>query len=96
MRPAGRHEVDGLDRAQGNHPGIAARVAHHAHGLHRQEHGEGLTGLVVPAGAVQFFDEDGIGTAQHVAVFLLHFAQNAHAQAGAGERMAVHLSLIHI
>ena len=39
---------------------------------------------------MELFDEDRIGTAQKVGVFLLHFAQNAHAQAWAWERVAVH------
>jgi hypothetical protein len=36
----------------------------------RQEHGEGLAGLVVPVGGTQFVDEDGVGTAQQVGVIL--------------------------
>src|SRR5450830_1420183 len=46
--------------------------------------GHGLEGRVA-----QLFDEDGVGAAQQVGVFLLDFAEDAHAQAGAGERMAV-------
>ena len=37
----------------------------------------------------QFLNKDRIGLAQQVGVFLLHLAQNPHAQAGAGERVAV-------
>jgi hypothetical protein len=40
-------------------------------------------------GGAQFLDEDGVGAAQQVGVFLLHLAQDAHAQARAGERVAV-------
>jgi len=45
---------------------------------------------VVPVGSAQFVDEDRIGTAQQVRIILLDFAEDAHAQARAGERMPVH------
>ena len=48
--PVGGHEVLGLDGADGHDVGVGAAVAHHAHALHRQEHGEGLGGLAVQAG----------------------------------------------
>ena len=73
------HEVDGFHGAQGDDPFVAEAVADYADGLHRQEHGEGLAGLVVPVGVVQFLNEDGVGFAQDVSVLLLHFAENAHA-----------------
>ena len=38
----------------------------------------------------QLLDEDRVGAAQQVGVFLLHLAEDAHAQARARERMAVH------
>lgn len=89
VRPAGGHEVDGLHGAQRDHPLVAAAVADHAHGLHRQEDGEGLAGLVVPAGVVQLLDEDGVGLAQDVGVLLLHLAEDAHAQARPREGVTV-------
>ena len=88
-RPVGGHEVLRLHGAQGDHVFVGAAVAHHADDLDRQEDGEGLAGLVVPVGGAQFVDEDGVGAAQQVGVFLLHFAEDAHAQAGAGEGMAI-------
>jgi hypothetical protein len=45
VRPAGGHEVDGLDRAQRDDVGVLAVVADDADGAHRQEHGEGLGDL---------------------------------------------------
>ena len=45
--------------------------------------------LVVEAGLAELFDEDGIGFAQQVCVFALHFAEDANAKARARERMAV-------
>ncbi|MDT4821147.1 hypothetical protein FQZ97_543100 [compost metagenome] len=44
-------------------------------------------GLVL--GVAQFLDEDRVGAAQQFGVFVLDFAQDAHAQARAGERVAV-------
>src|SRR5690606_34985650 len=37
VRPVGGHEVDGLHRAQRDHPLVGAGIADHAHRLHRQE-----------------------------------------------------------
>src|SRR6185312_2640479 len=89
VRPARRHEVDGLDRAQRDHPFVGAAVAHHAHRFHRQEYREGLADLVVPAGSAQFFDEDAVALLQELRMLALHLAQDAHAQARARERMAI-------
>ncbi len=89
MRPMRRHEIDGLHRTQRDHPLIRTRIPHHAHRLHRQEHGKRLAGLVVQIGLAQFVDEDRIGLGQQFGVFALHFAEDAHAQARARERMAV-------
>ena len=82
--------------AQGYNIFVGAAVAHDAHALDREEDGEGLAGEVVPglaAGTVgevaQLFDEDGVGFAQQVGVFLFHLAEDAHAQTGAGEGVAI-------
>jgi hypothetical protein len=40
-------------------------------------------------GGAQLLDEDGVGAAQQVGVVLLHLAEDAHAQARAGEGVAV-------
>src|SRR5574337_1176486 len=89
MCPAGGHEVDGLHGTQRNHPFVGARITDHADRFHRKEHREGLTGLVVQIGLAQFVDEDRVGACQQLGVFALHFAQDAHAEAGPRERMAV-------
>src|SRR2546427_5957436 len=44
---------------------------------------------VVQIRLAQLINEDGIGLGQQFGVFALHFAQDAHAQARARERMAV-------
>lgn len=89
MRPAGGHEVDGLHGAQRYDVFVAAGVADDADGFDRQEDDEGLAGFVVEAGGVEFLDEDVVRQAQGVGVFFLYFAEDAHAQAGAGEGVAV-------
>src|SRR5690606_33821347 len=89
VRPARRHEVHRLDGAQGNHVVVAAGVALDAHGPDRQEDGEGLADVVVEVVDAQLLDEDGIRLPQAVRVLLLHFAQDAHAEAGTGEGMAL-------
>ena len=67
---------------------VAAAVPGHADARDREVDGEGLADFVVPAGVAQFLDEDGVGGAEFVGVFLFHFAEDAHAQARAGERVA--------
>src|SRR5512142_1132501 len=81
LGPVGGHEVLGLHRTQRHHVVVGAAVTHDADRLHRQEHGEGLRGFLVPAARAQFLDEDGVGPAQQVGVFALHFAEDAHAEA---------------
>src|SRR5690606_1175108 len=89
VRPAGGHEVDGFHGAQGDDPGVAAAVADHADRLDRLEDHEGLADLVVPVEVAQFLDEDVVGATQQVGVFLLHLAEDAHAQARTWEGVAV-------
>src|SRR5450759_5308812 len=94
FRPGRGHEIAGDHGAQRDNVIVGAAIAHHADAFYRQEHGEGLRNLVVPAHAIvvpgiaQFFDEDGIGAAQQFGVFALHFAEDAYAEAGAGEGVA--------
>jgi hypothetical protein len=89
LGPVRGHEVLGLHGAQRHHVFVGAAIAHHADALHRQEHGEGLAGLVVPVGGAQLVDEDGVGAAQQVGEVLADLAQDAHAQAGAREGVAI-------
>ena len=83
MCPAGGHEIDGLDGAQGNNPRVAARVTDNTNGTNGQEHGECLADFVVPIRAMQLFHKNGISTAQDVAVLFLYFTEHANAEAGA-------------
>ena len=51
-RPVGRHAVDALDGADRDDVLVGALVAHHADGLHRQQHGERLPERAVEPGGV--------------------------------------------
>ena len=84
----GGHAVGAGDGAQGADVVVGAPVAHHADGLDRQQHREGLPDRVVQPGVADFFEIDRIGLAQDVAAFLGDFAGNADREAGAGEGMA--------
>ena len=83
------HKVDGFHCTQGNDPVVFTAIAHYADGAHRQEHGKRLAHFVVQVSFVQLFDEDSVRTTQQVAVLFLHFAQHAHAEARARERVTV-------
>ena len=87
--PAGGHEVRGDHGPQRDHVRVAAGVANHADGLHRQEDGERLGHAVVEARAAKLLDVDGVGFAEHLDVFRADFAEHPHAQARTGERMAM-------
>src|SRR5438034_514531 len=80
-------EHPGPQRAQAHDVLIGPPVAHHADGLHRQQHGEGLPDLVVEAGLSNLIDIDRIRVAQDVELFLRDLAGAADREAGAGERM---------
>ena len=60
MHPVGGHGVLADHGAKGDGGFVAALIAFHADGLHRQQDGAGLPGLLIPAGFPQFLDEDGI------------------------------------
>ncbi len=87
-RPVGRHEVVGLDGPEGDDVLVGPAVPHHADGLDRQEHGEGLADLPFQPGGPELFEEDRVGLAEDVEPLAGHLAQAAHRQAGAGERVA--------
>mgnify|MGYP001411570002 CR=1 FL=1 len=89
MRPAGGHEIDSLDSTKGHHILVAAGVPDHAYRLDRQEDRKGLTGLVVEIRTVKLFQENGVGAAQDIGIFLFHFTENTHAQTRPRERVAV-------
>ena len=55
-------------------------IAHYANGTYWQEDGERLADFVVQIRFTQFFNEDGVSTAQQVTI-LFHFSQNTNAKA---------------
>src|SRR5439155_104950 len=89
-RPVRGHEIGRLHCAQRDRVLVRPAVAHDADRADRQEHGEGLRDLIVPAGATQFLDEDRVRTAQQLCTLARHLAQNAHAQPRAGKWMPKH------
>src|SRR6185503_16835819 len=58
-------------------------------GANGEEDGERLAGAVVEVVFAELFDEDRVGAAEKVGVFLADFAEDADAEAGAGEGMAM-------
>src|SRR6185437_12109872 len=69
---------------------VTARVAHHADGLDRQQHGKGLPDRVIKTGVADFLEIDRVGLAQDVEHFARDLARNADGEAGAREGMALH------
>src|SRR5450631_3093024 len=82
------HAVGRGHRAQADDVFVGAAVAHHADGLHRQQHGKRLPDLVVEAGFSNLIDIDGVGVAQDVEFFRGDLAGAADGEAGSWERMA--------
>lgn len=62
-------------------------VAHDAHRLQREQHGEALPNLTIPAGITQFLLHDGVGLAEDIQPLTGHFADYADGEAGTGERL---------
>ena len=85
----GGHAVGRGDGAQRADIVVGARVAHHADGAHRQQHGEGLPDRVVEPGLPDLVEIDGVGLAQDGELLLGDLAGNADGKAGAREGMAV-------
>src|SRR6185437_13781094 len=83
--PVGRHAVLGMDGAQGAGKAVGAEVTHDPDAADPQQNGEGLPEAVVPAGALDLLDRDGVGLLQQVDFLRGHLAQYAHRQAGAGK-----------
>ena len=81
--------VNGVDGADGDGVVVAAAAVLDAGGLDGDEDGEGLPGLVVPAGLGQLLGDDGVGLAQHGQRRAGDGADVADAQRRAGEGMAV-------
>src|SRR5918996_5096969 len=83
-----RHAVDRGDRAQRADRLVGAIVAHHAHGLYRQQHRERLPDRIVQAGRTDLREEDRIRLAQNLEALLRDLAEDADREAGAGEGVA--------
>ena len=90
--PVRGHEVLAGHGPQGAHPLEGALVPHDAHGLHGQQHGEGLARPGVPAALPEFLEEDGIGVLQDGGPLAGDGAGQAHGQTWSREGMPlVHL-----
>src|SRR3569833_62372 len=87
--PVGCHEVDRFDGAQGDDVIVTATVAHDSDGADGKENGESLTRAVVEIVFAELFDEDGVCAAEEVCVFFADLAEDADAEAGAREGVAV-------
>ena len=85
--PVGGHAIDAGNGAEGANVLVRAQIAHHPHGLHRQQHRKGLPDLIVEPIALQLVNEDRVGLAQQVQRLTVDRPQHTHGQAGAGERM---------
>src|SRR5690606_35528314 len=86
--PVGGHGVLGLDDAQRDDVGVVALVADDADGLDRQEHGEGLPDLPIPAALHHFVLENGVGLTENLETGRGDVAGDTPAEAGAGEWLA--------
>jgi len=78
-----------LHRAQRDDEFVRAVVADHADRLDRQKHRKRLADFVIPTVLLQLFEINRIGLAQQVGVFFFDFAEDAHTEAGPGERMTL-------
>ena len=87
--PVGGHTVCRGHGTQGDGLLVGAEIAHHADRLDRQQHGEGLPDVVVNAEIVQFLDKDPVGLLQQLNLFRCYVAEDADAEAGAGERVSL-------
>ena len=85
--PFGSHGVFRNHSAEADGLLVAAFVAFDAHGFDGEQSGVGLPGLLIPAAAAEFADEDGIGLLGDVDALGSDLAGDAHGEAGAGERM---------
>ena len=82
------HPVDRCHRPKRTGIVVAAPVAHHAHGAHRQQGHEGLPDRIVQPVAPDLVQIDGIGPAQDRQLIAGDLARAADRQARTGEGMA--------
>src|SRR3954451_19926829 len=81
----GGHAVDGGDGAERADVLVGAQVAHDAHGLDREEDGEGLPDGVVEARGADLLEVDTVGLLQGGDAVRRDGAGHADGEAGAGE-----------
>src|SRR5690606_27730186 len=72
---------------------ISPAIAHDAHGLHREQHGEGLPDLVVLARLADFVEIDRIGLTEDVELFAGDAARAADGKARSREGVAANKAL---
>ena len=84
------HEIGGSDGAQGHGVIIGAFIPHDAHAAHVGQSCVILIDFLVEAGLGDFLAPDGVGILHDGNLFGGHFADDADAQAGAGERLTAH------
>ena len=87
-RPVGGHAVEAFDRANRDGELVGARIAHHAHALHRQQHGEALPEPLVPARPAHFLGDDGVGRCSSASRSRVIAPSMRTARPGPGKRLA--------
>ena len=87
VRPVGRHAVGAGDGAEADGLLVRPKVAHHAHRLHGQQHGEGLPNVAVLARRAELVEPERVRAAEQIEALRSHGAKVAHGQPGPGERV---------
>lgn len=89
MRLVCGYKVDGFDSTQRDNLVIFTIIVYYVNGTYRQEYSERLVDFVVQVRFTQFFNEDGVSTAQQVIVFFFYFIQNTNVKVWFRERVTV-------
>ncbi len=88
-RPVGSHRVLAGDGADGADLPVGAEVAHHADGADRQEDGEELPDRAAEPRRLDLVAHDRVGAAEGRQVWGGDVTEEAHREAGTGERLAL-------
>src|SRR5205807_2553750 len=88
-RPVRSHAVHATDGAEGADIIVRALIAHHADRLHRKQDDECLPCRVIKIRGAKLFDEDRVGVAQQIELFLRDVADDADGKPRSGKRMTV-------
>src|ERR1700738_4549196 len=89
----GRHTVCRGYRAQCHDMVVSAKVSHHAHAAHRQQHRKRLPDVVIEPRAPDLFDEDLVGKPQDVELLARDLARATDRKTRAREGMPADESL---